>query len=143
MTTHRQFAALPWIDLPEGRQVLLVTTRGRGQWVVPKGWPKRGREGWEVAALEAFEEAGLSGEISQSAIGVFEYKKSLHFLTSVICRVEVFPLLVTEQRLRWRERGERQLEWMPLAEAVRRVQEPGLSELISGFAAGLKTGQAA
>lgn len=134
MTTHRQYAALPWIDLPEGRFVLLITSRGKGRWLVPKGWPKGGLKGWEVAASEAFEEAGVSGEISRTPAGVYTYKKSLHFFSRVLCSVEVYPLLVTQQRLKWREKGERQLQWIPLAGAAQRADEPGLAEVLTAFA---------
>ena len=36
-----QYAALPWRDGSAGREVLLVTSRDTGRWVVPKGWPKK------------------------------------------------------------------------------------------------------
>ncbi|WP_153885555.1 NUDIX domain-containing protein [Microvirga tunisiensis] len=38
---------------------MLVTTRGRKRWIVPKGWPVPGLQPYESAAREAFEEAGL------------------------------------------------------------------------------------
>lgn len=135
MTTHRQFAALPWIDLPEGRFVLLITSRGRGRWLVPKGWPKGGLKGWEVAASEAFEEAGVSGEIAKTPVGSYTYKKSLHFFSRVLCSVEVYPLLVTQQRLKWREKAERQFQWISLAQAAELADEPGLADVLTAFAA--------
>ena len=38
----RQFAALPWRDAGHGIEVLLISSRGTGRWVIPKGWPIKG-----------------------------------------------------------------------------------------------------
>ncbi|HLL59899.1 MAG TPA: NUDIX domain-containing protein, partial [Allosphingosinicella sp.] len=55
-----QVAALPYRRGADGSvEVLLVTTRGTGRWMVPKGWPMRGKSHAEAAAQEAFEEAGV------------------------------------------------------------------------------------
>ena len=133
MTTHQQYAALPWIDLPSGRHVLLVTSRDSGRWLIPKGWPMKARRGHEVAEMEAFEEAGVSGEVDLRPCGNYTYRKKLHFFTHVICSVDVFPLHVTQQRLRWRERHQRRLQWFPLKEAAALVREPELAAIFASF----------
>lgn len=133
MTTHRQFAALPWIELCDGLHILLITSRDTGRWVVPKGWPMKGRAGSQVAELEAYEEAGVSGLVSQNPCGQYHYRKSLHFFSRVLCEVELFPLMVTQQRLKWPERRERRLQWMPAGEAAASVREPELAEMIASF----------
>ena len=69
-----QFAALPW-RLCEGgtREIMLPTSRGAGRWVIPKGWPIKGRKPAEAAAREAYEEAGLIGHIvGKRPIGNFQ-----------------------------------------------------------------------
>ena len=38
-------------------EVLLITSRDTGRWVIPKGWPMQGRRSYAVAEREAFEEA--------------------------------------------------------------------------------------
>ena len=58
-----QFAALPFALAPDGLRVLLVTSRETRRRVIPKGWPIRGLKPREVAAREAFEEAGVVGSI--------------------------------------------------------------------------------
>jgi 8-oxo-dGTP pyrophosphatase MutT (NUDIX family) len=63
---HRdlQFAALPWRVSDIGlREVMLLTTRETHRLTIPKGWPMKGRKPAEVAAQEAYEEAGLIGQI--------------------------------------------------------------------------------
>ena len=69
----RQFAALPWRIGDGGtREVMLVTSRETGRWVIPKGWPMKGRKPAEVASQEAYEEAGLVGRvIGKRAAGSF------------------------------------------------------------------------
>jgi 8-oxo-dGTP pyrophosphatase MutT (NUDIX family) len=60
------------------RQVMLLTSRETRRWVIPKGWPMKGKKPAEVAAREAFEEAGLIGEIvGKKPLGNFHYPKRL------------------------------------------------------------------
>jgi 8-oxo-dGTP pyrophosphatase MutT (NUDIX family) len=44
---------------------MLLTSRETGRWVIPKGWPSKGLKPREVAASEAYEEAGLVGSIGE------------------------------------------------------------------------------
>jgi len=64
----RQFAALPVTERDGETLVLLVTSRDTGRWVLPKGWAERGLTGSELAAKEAFEEAGVVGEVGTTPI---------------------------------------------------------------------------
>jgi 8-oxo-dGTP pyrophosphatase MutT (NUDIX family) len=76
---HMQYAALPFRVGADGRpQVLLLTSRETKRWVIPKGWPMHGKKPREVAAQEAFEEAGLVGTlIGKRPVGSFHYAKEL------------------------------------------------------------------
>jgi len=56
-----QFAALPFRVKEDKVQVLLITSRGTGRWIVPKGWPMEGKTPAESALQEAWEEAGVQG----------------------------------------------------------------------------------
>ena len=76
------------------RVVLLITSRERGSWVLPKGWPKPGIVPYRQAANEAFEEAGVTGKIGRTTIGRYVYVKLLRDGRKVACRVDVFPLAV-------------------------------------------------
>ena len=72
-----QFVALPFRIGTSGRpEIMLLTSRETGRWVIPKGWPIRGLKPREVAAREAYEEAGLVGSItSKHPIGIYHYEK--------------------------------------------------------------------
>jgi len=128
-----QFAALPYRFEAGELQVLLLTSRETGRWVVPKGWPIAGKKPHRSAAREALEEAGIEGEVGKKPLGAFVYWKRLTG-KFVLCHVWLFPLAVQNQRAEWREKGQRELRWVSPADAIGMVDEPGLADLILGFA---------
>jgi 8-oxo-dGTP pyrophosphatase MutT (NUDIX family) len=132
LSTRGQLAALPWRDGPAGREVLLITTRGRRQWLVPKGKPMPGLTAWQAAAEEAWEEAGVRGDIETAPIGAFEHRKGSAFAGRRM-RVDLYPLRVTIQSEVWPEAHERERRWVNIAVALRLVRSPGLRQLIAMF----------
>lgn len=134
--TRRQIAALPWRDGEDGLRILLITSRRTQRWVVPKGWPMEGLKAHQAAAQEAYEEAGIRGEIAPKAIGAFHYLKLMKRGHTQLCKVDVFPMQVLEQDEIWPEHDQRTLQWFTVEEAVAQVEEPELAELILAF--GLK-----
>jgi 8-oxo-dGTP pyrophosphatase MutT (NUDIX family) len=125
-----QYAALPYRHDDETVEVLLVTSLGTKRWIIPKGWPMSGRRPHEAAAREALEEAGVVGTVGSEAIGTYRYDKRRKGGASVPCDVEVFPLDVGLQRKRWREKGRREVKWLPPEEAAKTVSDAGLGEII-------------
>jgi 8-oxo-dGTP pyrophosphatase MutT (NUDIX family) len=126
-----QYAALPYrISSAFGTEVLLVTSRETKRWIIPKGWPKKRKDPWESAAREAAEEAGVVGKIGREPIGQYLYRKRLRSGKGVVCEVHVFPLKVKRQQKSWREQGQRECAWFPLAEAAKAVGEPVLRTVI-------------
>lgn len=130
---RRQFGALPY-RTDDDLEVLLVTTRETGRWVIPKGWPMVGKTPRAAAAREALEEAGVVGKPGRRRLGAYNYPKVLKSGATVVCRVTVFPLAVNEQKADWRERDQRRTQWFSPADAAEAVQEPGLSAIIREFA---------
>jgi 8-oxo-dGTP pyrophosphatase MutT (NUDIX family) len=129
-----QYGALPFRRSRDGSlKVMLVTTRGRKRWMIPKGWPIRGLDPHESAAREAFEEAGLVGDVHAEALGSFHYNKRLGHGREVQCVVEVFPLHVDHQRDHWLEQGERETKWFSARKAASLVSETGLREILLRF----------
>jgi 8-oxo-dGTP pyrophosphatase MutT (NUDIX family) len=127
-----QYACLPW-RLDSGRlEVMLITSRGTGRWVLPKGWPMIGVSGVESAVQEALEEAGVVGEAS-GAIGRYSYDKVLKDGSVRALEVEVYPLAVSEELADWKESSERVRLWFAPDEAAAQVAEYELGELIAGF----------
>lgn len=129
----RQVAALCYRDSPAGREILLVTSRTRQRWIVPKGWPIRGLSDAEAAAREAFEEAGVSGRVAPEPLGSFDYRKRMGHGLEMPCRAAVFAIEVTHLAARYPEHKQRQRQWYPAREAAFLVAEPGLRALVEAF----------
>ena len=130
-----QYAALVWRPSASGAiEVLLITSRDTRRWVVPKGWPIKGLRPHQTAAWEAWEEAGVEGRTGARKIGVFDYDKRLSGGALQPVRVKVYPLRVETEHDEWPEAGQRERIWLPPEEAAGRVDEPGLSRLLAGFA---------
>ncbi len=129
-----QYGALPFRWSRDGSlKVMLVTTRGRKRWMIPKGWPISGLAPHESAAREAFEEAGLVGFVHPEAVGSFDYVKRLSLGREARCIITVFPLEVDHQREHWLEKGERETKWFSIKKAASQVTEPGLRNIILCF----------
>ena len=132
-----QVAALPVSFGQDGvGRVLLLTSRETKRWVIPKGWPMKGRKPWEAAAQEALEEASLIGQVSKKPLGHYTYfkRRTAHF---DLCHVDVFLLTVDRQRKKWREQGQRRGEWFAFEEAATLVDEVGLVAILQALAKGL------
>jgi 8-oxo-dGTP pyrophosphatase MutT (NUDIX family) len=113
---------------------MLVTSRETRRWIIPKGWPKRGKSPHRSAAREAFEEAGVLGAVSRRAVGSFSYEKRMKNGRSVECEVRVFPLEVKRQRRQWPEKQERRVQWLSAAKAAEKVKDPLLGKMIQRLA---------
>ncbi|PDT03055.1 DNA mismatch repair protein MutT [Rhizobium chutanense] len=111
-------------------EVLLMTSRDTGRWVIPKGWPMTGKCAHEVAAQEALEEAGVRGAVEKDTLGAYSYSKVLRDGVQVVCKVQVYALEVTDMVKNFKEKGERTIEWVSFDEAAGRVREPELRGLL-------------
>ena len=131
--SNLQYAALPWRRNAGALEILLITTRNTRRWIIPKGWPVDGCTPAQCAAQEALEEAGVAGEVLEEMFGHFRYNKERKSGEIVPCIVRVFTMEVAEQRDDWIEKGEREILWCSLSEALARVKEPGLRRLIAKF----------
>ena len=127
---HSQYGALPYRKRQGDLEVLLVTSRDSGRWIIPKGWPIKGLSANQTAAREALEEAGVTGKIGSECIGAYHYDKQLAEHTSRRCDVEVFLLEVVDQLDSWPEQHQRRREWLSVEEASKRVAETELRVLI-------------
>jgi 8-oxo-dGTP pyrophosphatase MutT (NUDIX family) len=95
----------------------------------------RGMKPARAAAREAYEEAGVRGDVGAKAIGTFGYDKQLDGEDGAIpCEVRVFPLLVKRQAKTWPEADEREYRWLNRDEAATTVGDEGLRVLIQSFA---------
>ena len=125
-----QVAALCTRTGAEGLEILLVTSRGSGRWILPKGWPMREKTLAEAAAAEAWEEAGVKGRVETTPMGDYEALKDTDSGLSLPCRVAVFRLHVATLADAFPEAAARSRRWFRPAEAARLVREPDLQRLL-------------
>ena len=130
-----QVAALPWRKAGDGVEVMLITSRDTGRWVLPKGWPEKKEPFCDAAAREAGEEAGISGSVSTREAGRYFYAKSISSGEDIPSEVLVYPLEVDKVADKWKERRERTRRWVSPAEAASMIHEPDLGDLIVSFCA--------
>ena len=112
----------------------LITSRGSGRWIIPKGNAIRGLPPHKVAAREALEEAGLVGHIRRGCIGTFRFNRR-RGSTDKTYYVEVYALEVERQKSRWTELGERSVRRCDLQTALSLLTWPELSTVIEQFLA--------
>lgn len=129
-----QVAALCYRKTDGDKEVLLITSRGTGRWILPKGWPMEGKSAADAARLEAWEEAGVRAKaVSQTPIGCFDYIKDRDEGLPTPCDTQVYPVEVADLAEDYPEAGERERRWLPARDAAELVEEDGLKQLLRQF----------
>lgn len=124
----RQAGAIPYTIVQGQIVFLLITSRRSGRWIFPKGELIEDMTPWALAAHEAFEEAGVKGEVDTKPIGSYRTMKTLSIRRQPIV-VDLYPLRVAEQLEEWPEKGQRHRHWAILPEAKRLLSDSKLTEL--------------
>lgn len=114
-------------------QVLLVTSRGTGRWIVPKGWPVRGETPAGSAMVEAYEEAGVEGFIHPNCLGLYSYTKERDGQSNLPCVVALYALRVKKLLDKFPENGQRKRKWYSFKRASTLVDEPELRAFLRNF----------
>ncbi len=126
-----QVAALCTRQTASGEDVLLITSRDTGRWIIPKGWPIDGLDGAETAAQEAWEEAGVRAKaVEKDPVGHFTYDKVLKDGSAEPVLTSVYHIEVNELAEDYPEVGQRKRRWVSPKVAAERVQEPELQALL-------------
>lgn len=128
-----QFAAICYRVRKDETQILLVTSRGTGRWILPKGWPMDGLTPAAAAAQEAWEEAGVIGKLKNVCIGIYSSIKVLDDGEEAPCVVAVFPIRVKSLSDDFPEAGQRKRKWFSAKKAASLVLEPELKHLLRKF----------
>jgi 8-oxo-dGTP pyrophosphatase MutT (NUDIX family) len=128
-----QFAALCYRIVRDKPEILLITSRGSGRWIAPKGWPMDGKTPAESAAQEAWEEAGVVGKAHNQCLGLYSYNKTMGQGVGLPCVALVYPVLVKSLVTDFPEKGQRRRKWFSPKKAAARVQEPELARILRDF----------
>jgi ADP-ribose pyrophosphatase YjhB (NUDIX family) len=132
----RQVAAVPVRRDARGRiEILLITSSTTKRFLVPKGWPMKGKSGRKAATIEAREEAGVTGTALKQPLGTYGYWKRLSDRFANVV-VTVYLLPVAEELPEWEEASKRQRAWLRPADAAKLIDEPQLASLVLGLAEG-------
>jgi hypothetical protein len=126
----RQVAAIPFRLTETGEpEVMLITSRTTERFIVPKGWPMKGKSGRKAASTEAHQEAGVFGTILKRPAGRFHYWKRL--ATSFVpVEVTVYLLEVENEDADWKEADSRKRAWLKPADAAALIDEPELASIV-------------
>ena len=128
-----QFAALCYRVVKDRTQILLITSRGSGRWILPKGWPIDGVTPAQAAMTEAWEEAGVEGQATDTCLGLFSYAKTIGPEMQLPCIAMVYPVRVRALSRDYPEADHRKRKWFSRKKAARAVQEPELARIIKTF----------
>ncbi|CAG8446020.1 2728_t:CDS:2 [Ambispora gerdemannii] len=124
----RQVAGCVPVNTKKG-EILLITRRKGGGWILPKGGWENDESKQEAAARETFEEAGAKGRIT-GLLGVWDH----HFVNESTglpkAMFSFFEMEVDKLEEMWPEMGERDRKWFHYDEAVKMVIKPFMREVI-------------
>ena len=134
-----QIAALPVrLNADGAMDVYLVTSRGSGRWIIPKGNPIRGLAPQDVADRVAREEAGLVGPVLPRRLGSFAFQR-VRGVSGETCLIDVYPMHVDRQLKNFPEKRERTVRLCNLDTALAIVSSQPLAELIESYAAEMRS----
>jgi 8-oxo-dGTP pyrophosphatase MutT (NUDIX family) len=126
---YNQSGVIP-IRFREGSlEILLITSRRKKHWVIPKGIIEGELSPQESALEEAYEEAGIRGKVDPDPIGDYQYRK-----WGGTCTVKVFVMRVEEELETWPEDYFRERRWVDPTTAQALVDNPDLVKLIKAAA---------
>lgn len=127
----RQAAAVALRKGKAGPEILLVTSRDTGRWIVPKGWIEDGEDGGAAAAREAWEEAGVRGKSApEGPVGSYSYIKTYPKRPGIRCDVGVYLLRDVVEKSHWPEEKQRKRRWMALEDALAALDETELRDVL-------------
>jgi 8-oxo-dGTP pyrophosphatase MutT (NUDIX family) len=77
------------------------------------------------AEKEAWEEAGIRGEVGKCSLGIYSHRNWAGRF-----KVEVFPMRVAAELDEWPERSVRRREWVSIEESLRRLRNQDVCEIV-------------
>jgi ADP-ribose pyrophosphatase YjhB (NUDIX family) len=119
-----QVGAIPYRRNGRQIEVLLITTRSRGRWIVPKGNIEHDLGPRESAVMEAYEEGGVEGVLQGKPLGTYHHGDPPEYW------VGIYLMEVEATHDAWPEMDERQRQWHPVSDAKQTVDEEGLRPLL-------------
>ena len=124
---YKQSAVIPFRNTEDGVEVLLITSIKKKKWIFPKGIVEENLTSRESSIKEAFEEAGIKGELLPQKFGKYKYKK-----WGGTCKVKVYALNVDTVFDSWAEEF-RERKWVKLREVDKFIKSKKLLNIVDQF----------
>tara|TARA_B110000971_G_scaffold221504_1_gene268924 strand:+ start:176 stop:613 length:438 start_codon:yes stop_codon:yes gene_type:complete len=129
-----KIGVIPFTVDGERIAIMFVTSQQRGRWILPKGNLKAQESHEKGCQREAFEEAGVTGEILTDFPITTSISKSA--ATGLVqTAVTYYPMLVTDQADEWPEKDKRERHWALLKHAYQVTDREDFQQLIGLFEA--------
>jgi 8-oxo-dGTP pyrophosphatase MutT (NUDIX family) len=131
-----QCAAIPYRTTEAGNlEILLVTSRGKGNWILPKGNVKPGKSAAISAQEEAYEEAGAHGIVDQALVARYDLPDLPRSAGTVGDQMQIFSMEVVRVAPIWPEMFQRRRRWASLQDAMDTIKGAHFREALRTFAA--------
>eukprot|EP00250_Pteridium_aquilinum_P013391 c21313_g4_i1 orf=333-974(-) len=130
-------------DVHHTIEVMMVTTQGGPGLLFPKGGWETDETAEEAACREAYEEAGVRGDL-KGCIGSWDFKSKRqqgHSSPEGLCRAYMFALVVEEELDFWPEQESRERYWCTSAEAMEKCRYEWMQRVLEQFVLHLSSGQ--
>lgn len=124
----KQYGAIPFIRDKGTVKVVLVTSAS-GYWIFPKGNFEEEHGKCGTAMLEAFEEAGVTGELHPHHV----YRVNVTMHGGKKARLVLFPLEVETVHDQWPEDSRRKRKIVNLKDARKLIESDGLQKCLGSF----------
>ena len=124
---YTQSSVIPYRVRDGKAEILVIASSKKHHLVVPKGIKDPGLSPRESAAKEALEEAGIEGEVAETALGSYTCEK-----WGATCTVTVYPMKVTRfiAEEDWEE-SHRGREWVSPERAAKELKQRELAPLVN------------
>lgn len=134
----KQSAAIPYRFERDRLEILLVTSRTRKRWILPKGKIKPGMMANRSAEREAFEEAGVLGRIASEPVGSYRQRDGIAVWGDTVV-VQAYALKVANEIPKWREMHLRKRRWFTMKDAIKSVRDPEIRAVLQSFEQSMMT----
>jgi len=120
-----QVGVVPYRHHGGSIEILLITSRTSGRWIVPKGNVEDDLGPRRSARMEALEEGGVDGNLADEPLGIYRHGNPPEHC------VQLYLMHVDTQYATWPEGHERTRRWLKLRAAQHTVDEEGIRSLLN------------
>ena len=120
-----QSGVVPYRNKNGNLEVLLITSKKKKKWIIPKGYVEFNLTAFESAKKEAYEEAGILGTNETYELGSFADHKPIGTRHIQVFSMEVVKILDDYPEKQIRER-----KWFTLEDATKNISMPDVAAMM-------------